>query len=424
MNLRRKFRHLRFHIPPLLLAFLPSISTRPSRNKKPSEFQLSLAQTCNEDVLFIIFSFLLDYPKTVANAASVCRNWLPVCRAQLYQGIKVTSETAKALGNTFRSRPHLLGHVRHLLLFCVLQEEFEEICEWLCTPSTWPARLHSLEVVSPVGYIADVDITGLFEKFPDLSTIRCFFTNCIFQPPAWWNDWLPTLFSLHTLQLGHRSRPFDLPAELFNLPRLKRLSLAAKGYSPEISTLLSAVARTLEHLDLLIRLWDDTSDFAHTLITKLSGIRHLFIHSSQMTLTPFVDDLVAHLPHLESLHCADNMYSGKLFSSIPPSLKLLQLECTLYDPFPVAAASDAIRQRKATESQLTTLIVTRQTDRSELKELQKVCESVGLKFIRTLPGHIPQFGESITKLRGGCCAFCLGGRAPLGWRLELPYRLY
>lgn len=112
-------------------------------------------------------------------------------------------------------------------------------------------------------------------------------------------------------------------------------------------------------------------------------IQHLSIQTTYKASTPFLDDLVAHLPSLVYLHCGFGTYSQALFPNLPAALHTLQLQShwsVCFSPFPIESAVAAVARARIGHSHLSELVIMRHADKSELREVEEACKRSGVGF--------------------------------------------
>lgn len=167
--------------------------------------------------------------------------------------------------------------------------------------------------------------------------------------------------------------------------RLKRLSITT--YSPNIRPIVQELRESLVQLDVSIRTWDyeTVMMLADDLVT-LSQLRHLSIFQDAEAdppslNVPFMDDVVEKLIGLETLYCCRNSFTGRLISSIPPSLRTLRLET--WRPYVEGIMLACIR-RKAGESDLQLLKMGSYESRCPSPppspEMSGLCEAAGISL--------------------------------------------
>lgn len=147
---------------------------------------------------------------------------------------------------------------------------------------------------------------------------------------------LMTLGKLESLQIG--TVPFRLRENALQLAPISRLSITALIYTADIFAIMRHLRGTLVHCDVKITLWKKRrrnnpkpeSQLALDL-SLLTRLRHLSIshernNPQSSPATPFMDEVIKHLPELETIYCCHGTFTGRLFSRLPGTVHTLQLE--------------------------------------------------------------------------------------------------
>ncbi|GBE83347.1 hypothetical protein SCP_0503950 [Sparassis crispa] len=174
------------------------------------------------------------------------------------------------------------------------------------------------------------------------------------------------------------------PVTLGAIPKLRRLSIGAYQYYSTIGHLLTILGPQLDHIDLDISgsglAQDEIEQLVMVIQRHASRVRTLAIQSYHIPSTPFIDDLVAHLPCLLHLHCGYGSYSNAIFDRLPRGLRTLQLEGTYRHPFPVQDAIKVLDRVRQGQSELDALSVVVQSDHAELADLASACTRSEVRF--------------------------------------------
>lgn len=122
---------------------------------------------------------------------------------------------------------------------------------------------------------------------------------------------------------------------------LKRLNVHVQTYDKNLRAVVQQHRDTLEYLALSIDsyAWEGWSrsvtDILSDDLSTFTQLRHLFMFSAQFNhhhgpSRPFMDEVIQHLPELETLYCGSISFSGVLLERIPSTMHTLRLETTKF----------------------------------------------------------------------------------------------
>ncbi|OSD03261.1 hypothetical protein PYCCODRAFT_255188 [Trametes coccinea BRFM310] len=278
-----------------------------------------------EDLLHYIFDHVADLA-TLARASTVCRVWVVPAQAALYKDIEYTplSQCSRhsLLARTMRTRPQLLRFVRRLSLITTwTHSPTPELCAWVeHIPEdrlqefrwTWD-RGHPLPALLAFPAIRATRHIELRGRLYTMGAIQSILE-------------LPSLESL-TLELsGDEKGSLDVTSS-----RLRRLSVIAReGHSPSLDSLLAVVGPQIESLHITCKLGGGSERDAalvsciHSHCPDLSRLEVDAITPSDAP-TVIASALVKQYHALEYLRCGQGTLSPELFSSLPSSLRTLNM---------------------------------------------------------------------------------------------------
>lgn len=148
---------------------------------------------------------------------------------------------------------------------------------------------------------------------------------------------LMALSDLESLQIGAFISTRGYVSRLS--PSLRRLSANVDTYDPDIRSVVQSLRHSLTMFNLNVFLWEQGDaefiDAAAKLTRDLSSmiqLKHLTISHLQFSTsctTPFLDDVIEHLPVLETMYASSGTFTGRLLGRVPCTLHTLRLETIL-----------------------------------------------------------------------------------------------
>ena len=289
---------------------------------------VSAAQHCNEDVLLHIFR----YPSRrgdLAVAARVCRAWLYPARSMLYGRItcNFNSFTVSLLDQTLSTCEHLRTLIRHLRVQCDWpQPTFDSNFSWI---AHLPAqKLRSIEFM----FFRNIECPNIIFASPAVSAVQKAVIRS--RSTSKMLDAVLHMPQLTSLSLTVSNSTGDRCVIERNL-KLRRLTIAAMALDlPDlVFNIVNAIdpACTLERFDLIASATISAANvpvLLGALERHLPNLKHLCLGSLSQFCgpkEPFMDDLVKHLPSVQTLYCGYGTYTTALITRLPPTLHTLGL---------------------------------------------------------------------------------------------------
>jgi hypothetical protein len=365
-----------------------------------SGFTPSSAQRCNEDVLLDILKHL--FRLDLAKAALVCQSWLSAARSQLYHRINfdLQSPYVSRLARTLRTCEHLRQLVRHVKLHR----------EWLgptyYAELTWIRLLpeHSLLSVE-FAFFSELYRLDDVLTYPAIRTAsQIIIRSANFTTSARLSAVLnmPGMTSLSVVT--GPSHP-----EIKRTLKLRRLTMLTMGLPDIVCNIVKAIdpCSTLDRFDLVttdVLDKENISSLLSILEPHLPSLKHLYLASRvQLSDAPFMDDLVASLPSLETVYCGYGSYTSNLLLRLPRSVRSLGFVWGLDGamlmtgrvgqerilvarpgnvPFPYEEFADAItRYAQGSDTRLQHVALVRpELIHDDHSRLESACRAVGITF--------------------------------------------
>ncbi|KAJ7895244.1 hypothetical protein B0H14DRAFT_2681742 [Mycena olivaceomarginata] len=325
----------------------------------------SAAQTCNEDVLRLIFEHCSD--STLASAGRVCRSWVDPAQRELFSILppkrsQKRTMSWKPLGTVLLSNPRLRSYIRRLKISVMGMKELDNY-DWV---RLLPYHgITSLELSSWPNDQLHAALGNMFLTSPGLSNLQQLtIAGAILTDPAVSQKFLsnPSLSHLQLVFLGGPA-----PSQPFS-PAIAAQSLLIE----DAPAMIWACRASLRRLDLHLKHNPDPTGYAR-LAAALQAVPHLehihFDWDGSSTLhgdpTPVLDGLGLMLPNLRHLRAGAGLYTAaRIFPagaaiadlSTHPTLRSFTLSPAVGCPFmefPVLiAASKSFRFEFATPAKV------------------------------------------------------------------------
>lgn len=274
----------------------------------------------------------------MAAASSVCRSWVPLSQRWLYRRIAFDDDSHDwdrmiKLATTLNDCSHLHHHIRIVAVsYRGHIADSHTHYQWLRhLPS--PSLIHTMIIADSCNEgLSHLQFISALFGCPALPTIKHLAIDGIQTSPV---SRLMTLPHLESLQLGPwlSKRGF-----VSQLPPLKRLSVNVYTYESDIRSILRSVRHSLIMIDIDMDHWEqrnaEPGDIPAKLtrdLSSLTRLKHLTISHTKLqssSATPFMDDVIEHLPELETLYCCSGVFTDRLLERIPGTLHTLRLETT------------------------------------------------------------------------------------------------
>lgn len=380
---------------------IQSYWTAPLLRQPEQGKRLSAAQRCNEDVLLEIFAEVS--PRTLASAACVCRVWLSPARDKLYHDLLVeNTRSAEILVSTLTTNPWIRSLVRRLQLRRSLSEEGGPIVvEWIALPPAHSLLSVKIGDMGPPKRQPSAALDALLD-FPAIRTTPRLFVSCrTFLTPERLDKVL-RMPQLDSLSFRIPMRTTVSLKDITAFPKLRRLSISAEIYPPLVAKLIHGLPSPLERFDLLTDNIKpaDLDTLRRVLYRHAPHLRHLALFGGPISQLPssFMDDFVLYCPALEVVVCPDRLYTPRVISRLPSTLRSLAL-CTpdtRSPTFPINEYATILRKYRAGLPQLQTLtVVNCQRWPLNYSSLKEVCQAEGIVFQDCSSREIDLLGDTL-----------------------------
>ncbi|EKM51519.1 uncharacterized protein PHACADRAFT_71283, partial [Phanerochaete carnosa HHB-10118-sp] len=280
----------------------------------------------NDDVLLDIMCRLPSLD--LASTALVCRRWSPTAQTRLYRRISLDTgaPSSRLLSDTLLSAPGLRSLIRDLTIFHRAGSKGDKmVLQWL--------------ELLPEDSLRSLRIEQMFiPKSSDLSLLQYPAVRSVPSLSVWPAanflsvERLDAVLQLEALEsLSIRVLPYLLPQPLTvtRIPKLRRLSVDTTEYFHTITEILEALdPSAFQRFDLVTNTLSCAAidTLRHDLRPFFSRLKHFSVHPRQRkTDEPFVDDLVAAMPSLQTLACGWGTCTAGVISRLPPTLSSLML---------------------------------------------------------------------------------------------------
>lgn len=315
--------------------------------------------TLNEDVLDTIFSHLNH--KDLASTALACRLWVFLSQRRLYYRVHFTDDGGYRRHNSLRrSRMVKLAstlgecdNIRHLIRS--LRVEFwgtipdvQPLYEWIRLLP--PKRIHSMAIMGRSKEFFRSWFASTVLACPALPDVRHLVTEGVFQfvktghgleasRQGFTMESFAHLPCLESLRIDDYSFPLLGPTSQFT--PLKCFNAHVHTYDKSVRAVVQQHRSSLKYLALSIdnygwEGWNRSiADIMGEDLSTFSRLRHLFMFSALFghhrgPSRPFMDEVIEHLPELETLFCGSMSFSGNLLGRVPRTLHTLRLETTAF----------------------------------------------------------------------------------------------
>ncbi|KAJ6562076.1 hypothetical protein B0H19DRAFT_1259684 [Mycena capillaripes] len=318
--------------------------------------RLSFAQTCNEDVLGIIFE--ASDSSTLAAAGRVCRSWtVPAQRALFAVVYMDDGVVASTLGKLelLQWLP-LLPQDGLVSAYVSARPDAVEALGALVKTCDALRTARRLFVRWPADIIGGTDGMNLYLSSGRLGHLGLMFTGTEQGPP---------------LQ----------PQSCNTLPRL---SIKSWSLVDDIPNIINACSSNLRRLDLhFMGLKDGDYPLLISALRAATRVVHLTLPWEELYPIPLLEDSVPYMPQLQHLRAGPCLYTGQFLSCIPATLETLHLEYGRRigntEPFPTDAAVFGLSTHPAL-----TLFKLGPAHRSlelEFPGIREVCACRGITYI-------------------------------------------
>lgn len=357
-----------------------------------SEPQPSLAQSCNEDVLHEILSYV-EAPRQLSQTALVCRSWLLQSRVWLYMHVRMDpillANSQLKLSRTLETNALLISLVREVTVICttaVDQLEFQELYTWLLLlPTDQILRLNLsfregnrqlLEHIMSCPFAKGVQHLRIDRR--QTLEIGITFSDFLLRFPA---------VKYLRADVPVCCASGDIPCISTHITHLN-LSLWPPSIIPSLNSI--GGTGTLTHLSLKATedISFELSTASQTLHQVAKNLISLTVHcSTTVTQTHLVHAFIKYAIRLEHLECGLSTYDPELlFRRLPGTLKRLKVYSNSTAPFPFDSALTVVRAKQRGESQLQTLTLIRNIydHERQFMEFRKTCRRVGIDFRYTM----------------------------------------
>ncbi|KAK0496999.1 hypothetical protein EDD18DRAFT_183458 [Armillaria luteobubalina] len=268
----------------------------------PNVAHIPALQRCPQEVWEHIIHCLDD--ESAASAARVCYAWTFASRRRLYRYLTFTYPSHK-LEETLSTSPVIRACIRRLRLKWHADANFD----WVTLLP--PGNIQSIEFYFYPGCFEETFPSNVMDNFSALAGAR----HITIQGPDGYGH--------STLQ------------RLCSSPVLKELQIYSSSNSFVFRFPICSLTASLTRLDVAFDSFDrdgaidGRSRSLYTFkesLSQLTLLRHLVVYALRHIPEPFLDDVVAHLPVLESLHATSGSYSAILFDHLPLSMRCLSLK--------------------------------------------------------------------------------------------------
>ncbi|KAK0228972.1 hypothetical protein IW262DRAFT_1293651 [Armillaria fumosa] len=290
----------------------------------PSSAHITALQRCPQEVWEHIIHCLDD--ESAASAARVCYAWTFASRRRLYRYLTFTYPSHK-LEETLSTSPVIRACIRRLRLKWHADANFD----WVTLLP--PGNIQSIEFYFYPGCFEETFPSNVMDNFSALAGARHI---TIQGPDGYGHSTLQRICSspvLKELQI-YSSSKCDLEGFDPACP-LTRLTINSCTSSFVFRFPIGSFTASLTRLDVAFDSFDrdgaidgqsrSLHNFKESL-SQLTLLRHLVIYALRHIPEPFLDDVVARLPALESLHATSGSYSSVLFDHLPLSMRCLSLK--------------------------------------------------------------------------------------------------
>lgn len=363
--------------------------------------RLSAAQRCNEDVLHEIFAELP--PSTLSSAARVCRGWTSPARHALYHDLRVDNlllRSPEKLADTLFNNSWIRTLVRRPTLYhSANARRSPNLLDWI---ELLPEHSFLSVKISKMESSQEKPLPTLdaLLDFPAIRTAPHLTIYCsTFLTPERFDKVL-RLPCLEHLAINIPAKTTINLKDITAFPNLRRLSIMADIYPPLVAKLVHGLPSPLERFDLLADNVKpaDLDTLRRVLYRHAPHLRHLALFGEPITQLPssFMNDFVLYCPVLETIVCPDKLYTPRIISRLPPTLRSLAL-CTPDTedpPFPINKYAAALRKHRSEIPELQTLtIVNCQGRPPNYSALKEVCKTENIVFQHTSNMGVDILGE-------------------------------
>ncbi|KAG7448174.1 uncharacterized protein BT62DRAFT_930269 [Guyanagaster necrorhizus] len=286
--------------------------------------RISALQRCPQEIWEHIIYCLDD--ESAASAARVCYAWTFASRRRLYRYLTFTYPSHK-LEETLSNSAVIRACIRRLRLKWHAEANFD----WVTLLP--PGNIQSIEFYFYPGCFEETFPFHVMDNFSALAGARHI---TIQGPDGYGHSTLQRLCSspvLKELQI-YSSSKCNLES-IDPVCPLTRLTINSCTSSFVFRFPIGSFTASLTRLDVAFDNFDrddeingrsrSLHDFK-TSLSQLTLLQHLVVYALRHIPEPFLDEVVAHLSMLESLHATSGSYSTMLFDHLPLTLRCLSLK--------------------------------------------------------------------------------------------------